>query len=95
MHLSSVSSLPYIAVPGTIAFLSLQTFITLAKDEDKVSKFIAQPESVKNTRNSKHAAEHSTFQGHARISRHLRIWEQLACCEDAGGYAWLHNTTSF
>lgn len=95
MHLSSVSSLPYIAVPGTIAFLSLQTFITLSKDEDKVSKFIAQPDSVKNTRNRKPAAEHSTFQGHARISHHLRIWEQLICCEDAGGYAWLHITASF
>lgn len=41
VHFSSVPSFPYIAVPGNIAFLSLQTFITLSKEEDKVSKFTA------------------------------------------------------
>ena len=69
MHLSSVSSGPYIAVPGTIAFLSLQTFITVSKDEDKVSKFIAQPNSVKYTHVLKHTEESTQFQGHAQISQ--------------------------
>ena len=67
VHCSSVSSCPYIAVLGNIAFLSLQTFITLSKDEDKVSTFMAQPASVKYTHTHKHVVNCPKLHEHAQI----------------------------
>lgn len=76
--------MPIYRILGNIAFLSLQTFITLSKDEDKVSTFMAQPASVKYAHTHKHVAECP------KLNEHTRIYPSPHVNTQAIGVLWRH-----